>query len=185
LPATGAVIGLFGQLLPHKGVFEFVRAATLAARDAADATFVLAGPAPEGLVERLRREAAATPGERIRVLPPLPSTASLYAAADAICLASTSPDPLPRAVLEAMAAGLPVVAFRSGGTEEMVQEGETGLLFDVGDVEGLAAGFRRLIADPALRGSMGRAARRRAESEFTVDRHVQRMESLLEEIARR
>jgi glycosyltransferase involved in cell wall biosynthesis len=71
--------------------------------------------------------------------------------------------------LEAQAAGLPVVAFASGGVPATVKAGETALLAREGDEDALAAALARLIGDPALRRSMGEAARRFVASERTID----------------
>ena len=101
------------------------------------------------------------------------------ALADVVCLASLAPDPLPRVVLEAMAAGRPVAAFRSGGTAEMVEDGRTGFLADVGDVKALASIWVRLARDRELRLAVGRAAALRARAAFSSDRHLDRMEALL------
>jgi len=184
IPASGCLIGLFGQLLPHKGGSEFVRAAAVALRKNADLRFVLAGPGPQGYLDRLRREIGeAGSADRIQLLPPQPSAERLLAAADAVCLATTTPDPLPRSILEAMAAGVPTVAFRSGGAPELVLDGETGLLVDPGDLEGLAREFVRLGEDPALRARLGQAARRRATECFSLDLHLDRMEETFLKVA--
>jgi len=104
---------------------------------------------------------------------------------DAACLPTMTPDPFPRSVLEAMAAGLPVAAFRGGGVDEMVGDGETGLLVEPGDVEALARAFVRLARDPEAAREMGRAGRSRAAAEFSIERHVDRMERLLSAAAGR
>lgn len=67
----------------------------------------------------------------------------------------------PNAVLEAMAAGLPVVATAVGGVEELVVEGETGFIVAPGDVDALAAQLDRLATDPQLRARLGRTGRER------------------------
>jgi glycosyltransferase involved in cell wall biosynthesis len=108
----------------------------------------------------------------------------LIAASDVIGLTTTTPDPFPRAVLEAMAAGRPVAAFDSGGTGEMVSDGETGLLVPTGDVDGLAEAFRRLGGDRELRERMGRAAAARTRDRFSMERHVGRMEALFTNVSR-
>lgn len=77
----------------------------------------------------------------------------------------------PMSVLEAMAQGKPVVGSRMGGIPELVAEGETGLLFEAGNVVELGACLDRLMGDPALRRRMGQAARARAEREFSLERH--------------
>jgi len=185
LPGDRVIVGLFGQVRLHKGPFEFVRAAGLAAGKDPRLLFVVAGAGPPGLLERLREAVGKLGDDRVRLLPAQESAERLYAAADVVCLTTTTPDPLPRSVLEAMAAGVPVVAFRSGGTAEMVEDGVTGWLVDVGDVEGLADACLRLAADVALRERMGARGRECAASSFSLARHVDRMEAVLREAAAR
>ena len=180
IPVDGCVAGLFGQILPHKGVLEFVRAGRLALASTSDMRFVVAGAGSPEFLESVRGEIAAGEGvDRFHLLPPRASTTELLAASDLACLCTTTPDPLPRTVLEAMAAGLPVAAFRSGGTPEMVLDGESGLLVDVGDVAGLAGAMARLAGDAALRASMGAAGKARALESFSVEHHLNRMWAVL------
>jgi len=82
------------------------------------------------------------------------------------------------AALEAMSAGLPIVATAVGGTREAVADGETGRLVPVGDVDALAAGMLEVCGDATLRAAWGAAARRRWEREFSAARMVERTESL-------
>jgi glycosyltransferase involved in cell wall biosynthesis len=123
-------------------------------------------------------------GARFHLLPPQPDGELLAAASDVVCLATRTPDPFPRTVLEAMAAGRPVVAFRSGGVAELVRDGESGLLVAPGDLDGLADGFVRLGEDAALRAALGRAGARRVRDEFSLERHLDRMEALFRSLVR-
>jgi glycosyltransferase involved in cell wall biosynthesis len=94
---------------------------------------------------------------------------ALLARADVFVLSSRS-EGLPVSVIEAMAAGLPVVASAVGGVPELVVDGETGLLVTPGDADALASALARLVDDPELRRSFGAAARRRALEEFDLPR---------------
>ena len=96
---------------------------------------------------------------------------------------STTSEGMPMAVLEAMAAGLPVVASAVGGIPEIVVDGETGLLVQPSDPEELAAALRKLFADPSLAARLGAAARRNAETTNSLEQfqagHRQLYERLL------
>ncbi len=87
-------------------------------------------------------------------------------------------------ILEAMACGKPVIASRMGGIPEQVQDGETGLLFESGNIEALRAAIERLASEPELRRQMGRAARRRVEEHFSLDQHCVHLAELYREAIR-
>ena len=94
--------------------------------------------------------------------------AQLLAGTDIYCLVSHW-EGLPRSIIEAMRAAVPVVATNVGGVRELVQHDHSGVLIERADVSGLAAQLRRLLADPALRQRLGGNARRRYEAHFTFD----------------
>jgi glycosyltransferase involved in cell wall biosynthesis len=106
----------------------------------------------------------------------------ILAASDIVALPSRFGEGCPNALLEAMAAGKPVIAARSGGTPEVVADGETGLLHPPEDVGALAAALRRLGADPALRAALGAAGRARAARDFGPERHLRSYETLYSEL---
>jgi glycosyltransferase involved in cell wall biosynthesis len=89
----------------------------------------------------------------------------------------------PLAVLEAMRAGLPVIASDVGGVREAVEDGVTGLLVPRGDEAALRAALTRLLADAALRRAMGAAGRRAYEARFTAAQNVAGTEAVYRELA--
>ena len=102
----------------------------------------------------------------------------------ATCLLLTSDwEGCPLAVIEAMAAGIPVVATAVGGVPELVVHGETGLLAEPGRPEALAAALAELIANRAKARALGAAGRERARTLFSRERMVRETTALYEEVA--
>ena len=101
-----------------------------------------------------------------------------YAQAGIFVFPSLWHEPFGIPVIEAMAAGLPVVATRGGALPEIVVDGETGFLVDRGDPDGLSAAIAKLLADPLLRAKMGAAGRERVRNLFTWDQCVSRLNQL-------
>jgi glycosyltransferase involved in cell wall biosynthesis len=155
------VVIAVGRLAAPKDPLTLVRAL---ARVAAPSRALIVGdgplrPAVEAEIERLGAPIALA-GER-RDVP------ALLASADAFVLASRS-EGAPLAILEAMAAGLPVIASDVGGVRELVADGETGVLVAPGDPGALAAALERVLADAELRRALGAAGRRRAQERFEL-----------------
>jgi glycosyltransferase involved in cell wall biosynthesis len=105
--------------------------------------------------------------ERVRILPPETNVDRLLMEAQIFVLSSHF-EALPISILEAMRAGLPVVATDVGGIRESVRHGETGLLAGHGDLEGLRHALARMISEPALRVTFGGAGRRLWSNQFTA-----------------
>lgn len=90
---------------------------------------------------------------------------------------------MPLAVMEAMACGRPVVASRVGGTADLIHHGETGVLFEPGNVAALTAGLIELLVDGQRAAVIGRRAREWAERRMTWERVSRGYEQLYEEVA--
>jgi glycosyltransferase involved in cell wall biosynthesis len=155
-----------GRLAEPKDALTLVRA--FAAVRERPFTALLVGDGPdrppvEAEVRRLGLEDAVTlTGTRDDV-------PELLARADVFVLSSRS-EGAPLSILEAMAAGLPVVSSCVGGVPELVADGETGLLVPPGDPAAMAAALGRLVADAGLRRRLGAAGRERAHRIFDVRR---------------
>jgi glycosyltransferase involved in cell wall biosynthesis len=130
-----------------------------------DARLVLVGEGPQKeLIERLIQECGLT--AHVRMLGLRSDVARLLSAADLFLLTSIS-EGIPLTVIEAMAAGLPVISTRVGGITEIVEDEHTGLLGPAGDEVSLASRILRLAADPVLRRVMGERGRERAQRKFS------------------
>ena len=177
------VVGTVAGFRPVKGHDVLLRAAAELATCTPRLRIVLVGfgPLEEALV-RLAGELGLA--DRVVFAGRRRDVHDILPAFDLKCLPSRL-EAYPLAVMEAMAAGLPVVACDRGGLPEMVSDGEEGLLFRAGDHLALAACLRRLLCDPALRARMGAAARRRAEREFDIRTTVVRYEALFRTLAAR
>jgi glycosyltransferase involved in cell wall biosynthesis len=154
-----------GRLQAPKDALSLVRALAELGERSFQALIVGDGPdrpVVEAEVRRLRLTASVVlAGAREDV-------AEILAASHVFVLSSRS-EALPVSVLEAMAAGLPVVGSRVGGMAELVVEGETGLLVAPGDPGELAAAIARLVDDPELRQQLGSAGRTRVEAHFALE----------------
>jgi glycosyltransferase involved in cell wall biosynthesis len=94
--------------------------------------------------------------------------------------ASGDSEGMPVSIQEASAAGLPVVSTRHAGIPEVVVEGETGLLVDEGDVEGMSREMLRLLRDPAYAAALGEAGRRRVREHFSSAQSIRRQWEIIE-----
>ncbi|MFT7512320.1 MAG: glycosyltransferase involved in cell wall biosynthesis [Candidatus Omnitrophota bacterium] len=163
-----------GRLHAEKGMDVFVEAAIQAAESIPglraiaiggpfDTAFYLkvlkplAERAPEGLVE--------FPGYHSDIR-------DYYAAADLFIHPATYDEPLARTILEALSMGSCIIASRVGGTPEMIENGVNGILVEPSDARILAKAMIELYADVETRTKLQHAARKTAESSFSVDRYV-------------
>jgi glycosyltransferase involved in cell wall biosynthesis len=108
---------------------------------------------------------------------PADDLAPFYQASDVLLLTSDH-EGTPNVILEAMASGIPVVATRVGGVEEVVEDGVTGLLADADQPGQLVESLRRLAADRALRREMGLRGRARVESRHSPQRVADALRAL-------
>jgi glycosyltransferase involved in cell wall biosynthesis len=106
-------------------------------------------------------------------------------AASHIFVLSTKWEGLPLSVIEAMRAGLPVVASNVGGMSELVKDGVTGIMVEPGDAESLAAALERLVLDPELRRRMGSQGRLRYETCFSYEGMLERTRHIYSEVLAR
>jgi glycosyltransferase involved in cell wall biosynthesis len=134
------------------------------------------------VVEALARDLDMT--HRVRLLGYVPDMGSWYAAFDAFLLTSAN-EGAPVVAIEAQAAAVPVVATDAGGTRTVVDDGETGFVVKVGDIDALADRLTQLRNDSDLRRRLGAAAAERMRSRFSIERMVDDIDRVYAEILTR
>lgn len=166
----GALLDCAARLLPTHHGLRFLMVGGTFDGDNRVRDTLLAAIAQQGL------------GGRVVVQDFRDDVGNVLADTDIFVLPSTEPDPFPTVVLEAMAAGKPIVAFRHGGVCEMVEEGVSGILCQPGSADEMSAAIARLAASPALRAQMGQAGCERLQRLFTRDAFISHFATLYAEL---
>lgn len=184
LHQTQTVIGTVGRLVWEKGYRELFAAAETLCRHHPEIRFLVVGPAEEG------QQRDAVPEEEIKKLARRgyitfaghrDDMPELYAAMDLFVLASYR-EGIPRALMEAMAMGLPVIATNIRGVRELVEDRVSGLLIAPRNSATLAEAIEGLLRDPHRRTALGRAAQCRAQTHFSEKAVHERFLAILQRI---
>ena len=169
IPAEPLKFVLVARMLRHKGVNEFAQAAAIARRRHPDWQFQLAGSIdpgnPTSLSEAQLHQLEHDYG--VCWLGQCDDVPDLLAHSHVVCL-PTYREGLPKTLLEASAAGLPMIATNIAGCREVVTDGVNGLIVEPREVEPLAQAIIRMGEDETLRERCGRAAREKAVAVFSV-----------------
>jgi len=172
MPADALVMSIVANLIPYKGHADLLEALSLAAPRLPQGWRLLVVGRDDGIGGNLRAQAQrAGLQDNIAFLGARDDVPSLLAASDIGILCSHE-EGFSNAVLEGMAAGLPMIVTRVGGNAEATRDGETGLVVEPRDPKGLATAILRLAGHQALRARMGAAGRQRVHEQFGVDRFV-------------
>ncbi len=199
LPENAIVFGSQGRILPRKGYLEMIEAARLALGGMGEELrrrchFVVLGDTPEDLrpdhlAECRARVREVGLEENVHFLGFRADVRPYVAGYDVGIVPSVYSDPLPRAVIECMAFGSPVLAFDVGGVGEMLRSAPApvGRLLsgDPPDVVGLAAAIGDYARDPQLRAAHGAAARRHVEASYDARAHAARIMGIVDQAVRR
>jgi glycosyltransferase involved in cell wall biosynthesis len=177
-------VGLVGRIAPEKGQMDFVEAARILNGTRLRGRFVIYGAArfaSTSYEKEVRTAAEGAPVEFRGWTDPKEALGEV----DIVAAPSMAHDAAPRVVLEALSAGKPVVAYRSGGIPELIEDGETGILTQAATPESLSASIAELLGDPARRMELGRNARRAWSERFRVERYQREICEALERAALR
>jgi len=183
-PGERAVV-MVAALRPEKAHEVFLEAAKLLVVSHSGLKFLVVGDGPRR-AELESMSAQLGLDDRVRFLGVRRDVARLLHIADVLALPShPAVETLPLAVLEAMAAGVPVVATRVGSVPELIDDGRTGLLIEPGDPVGLADAIRAIVDDTARARGMAAAARKRVEERYSVGPMVDKYAEMFESLAQR
>ncbi len=177
LKAESQLIAVVANMnVETKGHTDLIRAAAEVSREFRDAKFLLVGDG----AERTRLEVMTAElglSKTVLFLGRRNDVPNLLACCDLFVLPSWA-EGLPNSVLEAMAAGLPIVATRVGGTPEIIEAGVSGLLVSPRDSHALAVAISRLLGNKGFAKELGRSAQEHARAEFGFDRLLSELDSL-------
>lgn len=183
--SRGVRVGMVGHLAPIKGQEDFIRAAAIVCSLRDDVEFIIAGEdkSRDGEyrrnLERLIAELDLS--QRVRLSGWVDDVAELLPTFDLLVSPSRS-EPFGLSIVEAMAAGTPVIASRSEGAREIVEDNHTGRLFPISDVETLAKAICELLSDPAQRARLSANAQRVVRERFSLERMVVETERVYERV---
>jgi L-malate glycosyltransferase len=174
-------VAVVANLRPEKGHLVFLKAVQRLMKSKPDSQFLIVGDGPmREAIETTVKELGLTGS--VQLTGGVTNVPSLLRSVDIVVLASLKNEGLPNAVMEAMAAGKPVIATDTGGTAELVVDGLTGYVVLPGNSDMLAERMDNLCQDAEARRNMGEAARRRIVEQFTVDHMARRFEDLYREL---
>jgi glycosyltransferase involved in cell wall biosynthesis len=181
-------IGIVGNFTPWKRHELFLEAAARVLTRHPQARFLIVGdevfPENRGRRALLQEQARGLGLDRSAIFLGQRSDMEKIMQALDVLASAAEAEACSRAMLEAMASGVPVVAADAGGNPELVLPEDTGLLFPPGDVAAFAAAMGRLCEDRQARAAMGRNARRRAEREFAIERQVGEIQAIYDDLLR-
>ena len=165
IPAQAPVVLFVGRLTSDKGIPELMEAFLRLGNQFLDLRLLLVGCFEDEDPLPLDTRTCLETHSNVIFAGPVENTAPYYAMADVLVLPSHR-EGLPTVVLEAQAAGKPVVGASVTGIVDLIVDRETGLLFPVGDVAALAEALARMITDKALASKLGHAGQERVKHEF-------------------
>lgn len=181
-------VGLVGRISPWKGQHIFIQAAALVNRRFPNARFFIIGAALFG-EDQYEQEVRSLPGQLgiegiVEFTGFRSDVKRAIAELDLVVHASTKGEPFGQVIIEGMAAGKPVVATNGGGVPEIVEDGRTGILVPMGDVQAMAEAISQILSDPVEARAMGIRARQRVVDHFTLQQTARRVEAVYEEVLR-
>lgn len=180
------VVALIGMLIPWKGQNDFIDAANILRGKISNLRMMIIGGTPDEYqnyeIELRKRVKQENLSGLVLFTGHQTEMDSIYNGVDIAVSASSSPEPLGTMVIETMAMERPLIAPAHGGGAEMNEHNKTALLFKPGDGNDLAEAILAYYNNPFLRKSCGEEAKKKALSTFSVEKHVEKVQSVYEKM---
>ena len=174
--------GIFGRIVDWKGIKEFIHAASYVIKNEPDAIAFIVGNCSDGdhgfMLEMVQLVEELGLSKHVLFTGYRHDVPSLMSFMDIVVHASKSPEPFGMVLIEAMAMGKPVVATRGGGPLDVVIDGETGFLVEMGNAAALSEAICYFLAHPELQQKMGQAGWKRVNEQFSSTKYAQKMETI-------
>ncbi|PYS25331.1 MAG: hypothetical protein DMF72_02065 [Acidobacteria bacterium] len=178
-------VGTIGHLAPIKGFDDFIRVAAIVCRERGDVEFIIVGEdksdhrenrrALEKLIDDLKLN------QQVKLSGWIEDIASTLVTFD-LFVSSARAEPFGLSIVEAMAAGVPVIATASEGAREIIDASQTGLLVPIGDVEAMAKAVTSLLDDISERERLSQNAETAVRERFSLDQMVTKTEKIYAEV---
>jgi len=180
--STFSVVGFVGRLVPGKGADVLLRAAPRVLSRYPNSRFMLVGDGPARQeLESLASQLGVT--DRVLFAGVREDMPQVYGSFDLLVLPSLC-EAMPMCVLEAMAAGKPVIATRVGAVPKLIEDDKTGMLIEPGDVAGLSAAILKLLEAPERAQRLGKNGQARATEQFSADAMAREYAHLYAEVTK-
>ena len=175
------IVCMIGQLNENKGQTDFIAAAKIVLKIFPNTYFLIVGEGSEQYTNKIKRDILVNNlGDRVRFLGFRDDIINILFSID-ISVSASKSECMPRVLIESMAAAKPVVSTMSGGPQEIVEHGRTGLLVPRANPRELAKAIMYLLGNEATAKKMGDNGRKRAQRLFAAEKYVSSIENLINE----
>ena len=182
LPLNSKVVAIIGSIIPRKGQLLFVNAASHLVSSIPDVAFLVVGEGPPDYVQLVKNRVQVHGLKmNFHFVGSRNDIPKILAGVDLLVIAADE-EPFGRTVIEAMAAGVPVVSTKCGGPEEIILDGITGLLVSTDNPIEAANAIERILNDPEFASNLIKAGKDRLNNLFTLRAYTDNVQSVLESV---
>jgi glycosyltransferase involved in cell wall biosynthesis len=182
IPDNHSIVAIIGSLIPRKGQLLFAKAASIIVSSTPNVTFIVVGEGPSeyvNLVQNFVKEQGLELNFRFTGWR---EDIPIILAAVNILVIAADEEPFGRTVIEAMAAGIPVVSTKCGGPEEIIIDGSTGFLVPKNNPHEMANAIERILKNSALSRQLIQAGKDRLNKEFTLQAYAENIQAQLDSV---